>query len=137
LPPELQRHAFHVSGRLAHDDLADLRAAGERDLVDVGMTHDRRSGAFAVPGHDVDDARRHADLIECSASARMVRRLLAWLQHARAPRRQARRQLPRGHQQRKFHGMICRDADRLLERRLIALSGTGLTCPVIFVARPP
>ena len=45
LPPSSSEIFFSVGRGRAHDRLADLGAAGERDLVDVGVLHDgaRRS----------------------------------------------------------------------------------------------
>ena len=44
LPPSSSEIFFSVAGGAAHDRLADLGAAGEGDLVDVGMLDDRRAG---------------------------------------------------------------------------------------------
>ena len=55
---------FTVSAALLDDDLADRGAAGERNLVDVGMLHQRRAARFAEAGDDVDHAGRQADLRE-------------------------------------------------------------------------
>ena len=60
LAAQLERHPLDRVGSLLDDDLADRRAAGEGDLVDVGMLHQRRAAGLAEAGDDVDDARRQA-----------------------------------------------------------------------------
>ena len=70
LPPSSSEIFFSVSAARAHDDLADLGAAGERDLVDVRMRDDRGARRFADAGHDVDDAGRQAGVGEARRRAR-------------------------------------------------------------------
>ena len=64
LPPSSSEIFFSCSAALAHDELADLGAAGEGDLAHVAVRDDRRAGAGAVAGDDVDDARRQPDRLE-------------------------------------------------------------------------
>src|SRR5207245_8182006 len=55
LAAELERQLLARAGEAPLDRLADLRRAGERDLVDAGMVDDRGTRA-AVAGDDVDGA---------------------------------------------------------------------------------
>ena len=50
--------------------LADLGAAGERDLVDVGVLDDRGARRLADAGHDVDDAGRQPGVLEARGQLR-------------------------------------------------------------------
>ena len=61
LAAELERHPLERAAGLRADLPADLGRAGERDLVDVRMVDERRTGR-AVPGHDVDHAGRDPGL---------------------------------------------------------------------------
>ena len=70
LPPSSSEIFFSVAGRVAHDDLADLDAAGERDLVHVRVGDDRGARGLARAGHDVDDARRQPGVGEAATRAR-------------------------------------------------------------------
>ena len=72
LAAELERDLLQRVGRAPHDDLADLGAAGERDLVDVRVRDDRRAGRFADARDDVDDAGRQPRLVEARASSSTV-----------------------------------------------------------------
>ena len=62
LAAEFESDALDRVGGLLDDDLADCRAARERNLVDVGMLHQRRAAGLAEAGDDVDHARRQADI---------------------------------------------------------------------------
>ena len=89
LAAELERDALEVrAGGGLHDQLADLGAAGEGDLVDVVVLGDGRAGGLAVAGDDVDARRREARFHRELADARGAeqRRLLGGLQHARCSR---------------------------------------------------
>src|SRR5439155_20164331 len=56
-PAELQRVALLRSRERLLDNLADLGAPGEGNLVDIGMVYQSRAG-LAGAGDDVDDTRR-------------------------------------------------------------------------------
>ena len=64
---QLQRHLLQISGRGFHDQLAHFGGSGKGDLVDQIVRGQRRAGAFAVAGEDVDDACREAGFIDESA----------------------------------------------------------------------
>ena len=56
LPPKFERDALHGVGRHLNDLFAHSGAAGEGDLVDVGMLNQRRPGGLTESGDDVDHA---------------------------------------------------------------------------------
>ena len=60
LATELERDPLHAFRRLTDNDLAHFSAAGECNLVYVGMFDQRRAATFAITGDDVDDAGRHS-----------------------------------------------------------------------------
>ena len=97
---------------------ARLRRAGERDLVDARMPHEVRGRRSSRAGHDVDRARREADLgRQLGQAERRQRRLRVRLEDDRAAGGQRGRELPRRHHQRVVPGHdLPRDADRLLQR---------------------
>ena len=65
------------------------------------MGHERRAGARAVAGDDVDHTRRQTDRLEVLGQLEDgERRLLRRLEHHGAPRRERGRDLPGGHHQR-------------------------------------
>ena len=72
LAAEFEGDALHSIGGLFHDDLADGGAAGEGDLVYVGMLNERSAAGFSEAGDDVDDAWRQAAVGEifCEFRAR-------------------------------------------------------------------
>ncbi len=57
LAAQLKRDALDRIGRAFHDQLAHRGAAGEGDLIDAGMRHQRRAGGFAEAGDHVDHVR--------------------------------------------------------------------------------
>jgi hypothetical protein len=81
------------------DDLGDLGAAGEGDLVDAGVVDDGRA-RVAGAGEDVDDAGRKVGVpddlreFQCGKGRRLGR-----LENDRVTGRQRRGDLPGGHQQ--------------------------------------
>ena len=100
LPAELERERDAAPGERRLDVLADSGGAGEGDLVDVGLAHERRAG-HAVARHDRDHARRQLGLLEDLGEQQRGERCgLGRLQHRRVASGERRRQLPGGHQQR-------------------------------------
>ena len=87
------------------DLLADLGRAGEGDLVDAGVSDERRPGS-AVAGDDVHGAGRQAGLLAMiSASSSAVSGVVsAGLSTQVLPVASAGRELPRRHQQREVPG---------------------------------
>ena len=118
LAAEFERDALHRIGGLFDDDLADGSAAGERDLVDVGMLHERSAAGFAEAGDDVDDARRQAAVGKMFREfERGERSLLGGFEDAGAAGGDRGREFPRGHQQRIVpRNDLPGNADRLFER---------------------
>ena len=114
-----------------------LRRAGERDLVDAGVAHERAPDGGAVAGDDVEDAVRDARLgDELGQLERGHRRVVARLDDHRAAGGQRRRELPGQQQQRRVPRHDRRDhADRLAprERDEVRLCRTGCSrrrsCP--------
>src|ERR1022692_2532367 len=51
LATEFKGDTLYGVGGLFHDDLADGGAAGEGDLVDIGMLHERRNAGFSDARH--------------------------------------------------------------------------------------
>ena len=118
LAAELERDALEVrAARRLRDQLADLGAAGEGDLVDVRVLGERGAGV-AVARDDVQDAGRDAGLErELAEAQRAERRLLGRLEDDRAAGGERRADLPRRHQQREVpRDDLPDDADGLLER---------------------
>ena len=102
LAAEFHRHLLVRARERAHDDLADLRAARERDLRGERMIHHRRAG-FAGAADDVHHARRQSGLLQDLAELqRGDARGLRGLDHDAVSHRQRGRDLPRHHQQRKI-----------------------------------
>ena len=96
LPPELEVHVLEVvCSRLRHRD-AGLARAGEGDHGHVRVAHERSARRLAVAVHDVDDAVRHAGLVEeLDEALREERRVLGRLQHDGVAAHERRRELPR------------------------------------------
>ncbi len=119
LPAELEGEPLARPGGPFPDDAADLGRAGEGDLVDVRVCHERCAGA-TVAGHDVDDAGRQAHLVaHLRKEERRERRVLGRLEHDRVPHGERGRDLPREHEERE----VPRDdlpghADRLVSPKL-------------------
>ena len=128
LAAEFERDALHRVGGLLDDDLAHGGAAGECDLVDVGMLHERGAAGLAETGNNVDHARRQAAVGEMFRKfERGERRLLRGLKHAGASGGQRRRQFPRRHQQRIVpRNNLSGNADRLFERKAHRIVGNGI-----------
>ena len=131
LAAELERDALHGVGGHLDDLLAHGGAAGEGDLVDVGMLYQRRTGGFAEAGDDVDDAVGQAAVLEVLRQFESGEgRLLGGLQDAGAAGGQRGRQLPCGHQQRIVPGNdLSGDADGLLQRQAQRVVGNGIDVP--------
>jgi hypothetical protein len=118
---------YRVSG-LLDDDLADGGAAGEGDLVDVGMLDEWSAAGFSEAGDDVDHARRQTAVGEIVCEFESSKRsLLGGLEDAGAAGGDGRREFPRGHQQRIVPGNnLSGDADRLFERKGHRVVGNGI-----------
>ena len=100
LPPSSSVSFFARARDGAHDLLADLGRARERDLVHVRVLDELRARA-AVAGDDVDDPGRQLGLTEhVREQERRERSRLGRLQHDRVPGRERRRDLPGEHEQR-------------------------------------
>ena len=129
LAAEFEGDALHSVGGLFHDDFADGGAAGEGDLVDVGMLNERSAAGFAEAGDDVDYARRQAAVGEIFGEFESGERsLLGGLEDAGAAGGKRGSEFPCGHQQRIVPGMICPATPTgSLSERDMALSGTGFT----------
>ena len=113
LAAELEGDLLVGAGDRAGDRLADLGRAGEGDLVDVGVRHDRAAGV-AGAGDDVDDARREVGLLaDLGEEQRGQRGGLGRLEDDRVAARQGRGDLPRQHQQREVpRDDLAGDAER-------------------------
>ena len=108
LAAELERELHARARELALDRLADLGRAGERDLVEVGVLDEVRSGR-AVARDDVDDARRAAPAwrqmsVKMSAVSGVVS---AGLSTTVFPHASAGAIFHASISSGKFHGMIC------------------------------
>ncbi len=125
LAAEFEGHALHRVGRLFNDDLAHSSAAGEGNLVDVGMLHQRSTTALAESGDDVDDPRRQTDIGQpVRHFERGDGRLLRGFQDAGTSGSQRRRKLPGSHHQRIVPGNdLSGDADGLLEGKADGVVG--------------
>ena len=117
LAAELERHALERAARLRADLAPDGSGAGEGDLVDARMVHERRAG-LAVARDHVEHALRQTGLERQLAEPQCGERcLLGRLQHDRAARRERRAGLPRRHQEREVPGDdLAGHAHRLLAR---------------------
>jgi hypothetical protein len=102
LATQLQRQRLARTGGLLADDAADLRRAGECDLVDPVMLDDQRT-CFAFAGHDVQHARRQAGSSgQFGKQERRQRGEFGGLEDHGIAQRQCWRDLPGEHQQRKI-----------------------------------
>jgi hypothetical protein len=117
LASELEAHALEVAGGGAHDLVADLRAAGERHLVDLAVPGQRRAGV-AKARHDVHHAIGYPDLAQEPPQEESAQRgLLRRLEHHAVAAGQRRPELPRRHQQREVpRDDLAHDAHRLAQR---------------------
>eukprot|EP00958_Prasinococcus_capsulatus_P018919 scaffold2262_cov312-Prasinococcus_capsulatus_cf.AAC.4 len=96
LAAQLERHLAHARRAGAHDAAAGGEGAGEAHLGDERVRRQRRAGHVAAAGQHVEHAARQAHLRarrQRRQLHRAQRRVLARLQHARAPRGQRRRHL--------------------------------------------
>ena len=101
LAAELQRDLLAGAGDRAGDGFADLGRAGEGDLVDAGMVHERRPVAPApVTMLTTPGGRSACWKISRSEQQRGERRGLRRLEHDGVAAGQRGRDLPRRHQQR-------------------------------------
>ena len=118
LAAQLEGEPLHRLGRRLLDDLRGGQLAGEGDLVDGRVRHQRRAGRRAVARHDVDHAVRNARLLrEPRHPQASERRLLGRLHHDRAAGRQRRAPLPGDHQRREVpRNDLPHHADRLAPR---------------------
>src|SRR5256885_2152989 len=118
LAAELERQALERSRGLAHDLLADLRGARERDLVHARIAHERHPGLGARARDHVEHALGEPGLLaELGEPERRERRERRGFQHHGVPRRERGRDLPRREQEREVprHDGPAH-ADRLAER---------------------
>ncbi len=117
LSAQLEGDFLQIAGRGFHDQLADFGRSGKGDLVDQVMRGERRSGAFAVAGEDVDHALGEAGFHEELGQAQPGERgLLGQLEDDGIAGRQGRAQLPGSHQQREVPGDdLADDADGLAQ----------------------
>ena len=91
-------------GGLVHEP-AGRRRSGERDDPDGGMGDERRPGAGAIAGHEVDDAGRQAGVGQRLHEVDgRERRLLGRLQHHGVAADQGREDLPGRHGDREVPG---------------------------------
>jgi hypothetical protein len=105
LSAQLEREALEVAGGRLDDQPADLCRPGERDLVDVRMRGERRTGGLAVTGDDVEHAVRQARLAEDLLQLQCgERRLLGGLEHTGAAGRQRGRDLEHRDEERPVPG---------------------------------
>ena len=102
LPPSSSVSFLPLPAVCFADDAAHFGRAGERDLRDAFVLHQRRA-RLARAGDDVDHARRHAGfLAELREVERRERGELGGLQHDGVAHRDRGRDFPRQHQQRKI-----------------------------------
>ena len=135
LAAELQRQRLVGAGDAAVDPPADLRRAGERDLVDARMGHERHPD-LARPRDDVDDARRQVGLAaDLGEEQRRERRRRGGLEHDGVARGERRRDLPGQHQQREVpRDDLGGDAERLRHaagERVVELVGPAGVVPEV------
>ena len=103
LAAQLEGQTLERGGGVGHDLLGRAVLAGEGDLVDAGMPHQRGAGVRPVAGHDVDHAVGEARLLgQVGQPQRGQRRLFGRLEHQRAAGGQRRGPLPGDHQ----HGEV-------------------------------
>src|SRR5207253_1909781 len=96
LAAEFQSDPLHGVSGLLDDDLAYGGAAGEGDLIDIRMLHERSAAGFAEAGNDVDHARWQAAVGEMLGEFESSeRRLLGGLEDTGASRGKRWREFPR------------------------------------------
>ncbi len=101
LPAEFQRDALHALGRHRHDLLSGGQTTRERDQVDGGVPHHRRSHVRPVAEYEVDHATGQARLLQQPDQRdRGEWCQLAGLEHHGVARRERGRDLPGDLQQR-------------------------------------
>src|ERR1035437_10600724 len=87
LPTQLQRSFLEVPGGRMDNQLADFSRSSEGDLVNVGMSGQRRPCRLAITGDNVDHAFGEAGFHDqIPETQRGERSLLGWLQHDGAAR---------------------------------------------------
>src|SRR6266516_1126188 len=118
LAAQLERDALvRLRGHL-HDLPANLGGSRERDLVDIGMPHERGAGSGSSSTNDIKRPRRHASLErDLGKQQGRERRLRGRLQDDRAAGREGRGELPARDVEREVprHNRPD-DPDRLAER---------------------
>ena len=119
LAPELHRGRDEVVGRGLQDEGAGGGRAGEADLVDALAGGQGAARLDAVAYHDVNDAGGDDILDEVHENHDRRRGLLRRLDDDAVARREGRRDLPRGHQQKEvpwddlaYHTERLLDAER-------------------------
>ena len=117
LPPSSKVTSLSVCAAAPRSP-AGLRRAGEGDLVDAGVLDERRAGAGAEPGQDVEDAAGQAELLDQRGEReRRDGRVLGRLEHDRVAAGERGPSLPGQHHQRRVPGDDrADDADRLAAR---------------------
>jgi hypothetical protein len=116
LAAKLQRHRPDVLAGVLHDQPPGGGLAGEGDLSDPGARGQRLARLHAEAVDDVDHARRDQAGDQLDDLEDRGGRLLGGLEHHGVARRQGRRQLPRGHQDREVpRDDLAHDAERLVE----------------------
>lgn len=129
--PRFERDVLHRAGGHFHDLFAGQRGAGECDLVDEWMLHQRGAGFAAVAVDQVHDAWRETGFFDQSAEDEDAEWcLLGGLEHYRVAAGESRSKLPGGHGK----GIVpwddlSHDTDGLAERvrQLLRGSANGLT----------
>ncbi len=145
LPPSSSVTRFTFSAAARRIDFSNAAASGEGDLIDLGVTHNRRARAFAEAGDDVHDPRRKSNFFEPVGYFQDCERcLFCGLEHASASRGKRRGKLPGSHQQRIIPGDdLPRDSDRLSQGKTQCVIGNrihlsldlGGKAAIIFEAR--
>ena len=69
LPPSSSETRFRLPAAACDDQLADLRRAGERDLVDARVGREGGAGRLAVAGDDVETPSGKPGLLDSSPSS--------------------------------------------------------------------
>jgi ParB family chromosome partitioning protein len=112
---QLERHRDDVLRRVLHDQAAGGGLAGERDLGDALGRRERLARFQAEAVDDVEHPRGQQVAHDFHQRQNAHRRLLGRLQHDAVARRERRRDLPHGHQQREVpRDDLAHDAQRLV-----------------------
>ena len=103
LPTRLNRKPCHIFDCGMADGLADLGGTGERNLVDEGMTDQRRTHIKSCAGDNIHSACGKADLFDQRRKIeRRERRVLGGFQDDSAAASQCGHNLPESHQMREI-----------------------------------